>query len=116
MAALIVPLMIQSPACSQEEGEGYELAYGSLVSKSDDQITISQMNTETDESEDISFAINAETIYDGVESLDELNAGDMVEVLYAMDDGAKTAVMISSGVMEEDESGAMDESYEPEVQ
>ena len=94
IALLAFPLIASNTSWSQDEPE-YEFAYGAVVSKAANQVTIAEYNFDTAEEENNVYDTDDLTELDGIGSLEDLVAGDEVEVLYLMEGTRRVAALVA---------------------
>ena len=109
LMALALPFMALGASWGQEEEPKYDFAYGALVSKTSDQITISEYNFDTDAEESVAYTVNEYTDFDGGEGLTGLNVGDEIEVLYTAEGGQKVAVSVAESKEDAGQDNAVEE-------
>ena len=94
-AVLTMSCAAPTAGWAQEGETGYDLAYGSVVSVAESQITISEYNYDTDQEEAIMYVVNDNTIFEEMAGIGDLQPGEEVEILYLMEGTQRTAVMVS---------------------
>ena len=99
------PVPAETPAEEEPliEFEGAEFSYGTVKSISGDQLVVSEYDYENDKDIDVTYSVNAETTYEGVQSLVEIAAGDSVDIDYKIEGHKKTAVAVAVEKGGEDE-------------
>jgi hypothetical protein len=85
------------------EFEGAEFSYGTVKSVSGDQIVVTEYDYEQDKDIDVTYSVNAETTYEGVQSMSEIAAGDSVDVDYKIEGDKKIALAVAVEKGGEDE-------------
>ena len=94
----VVALMMvcfNSPAMTQEAGEGIQYSFGVVVKVSAKQIVLREYDYEKDQEIEITYMINPETGLNGVASIDEIKANDNVEIYFQEREGQKIAEVIA---------------------
>jgi hypothetical protein len=92
---------ISSLSYAQEDEEAAvvveetEYSYGIVSSVSANQIVVKEINYDTDEETDVTYSIDPAVKLEGVESLTDIAAGDMVDIDYVVKDDKKIAKIIS---------------------
>lgn len=90
----IYPLSINATAAEADEGE-LEYAYGIVEEISLKEIVLSEYNYDTGEELEVSYAITSDTKFVNVEKLEDISAGDNVEIDFIIKNGTNTAKIIS---------------------
>ena len=109
LMALALPFMASGAGWGQGEEPKYDFAYGALVSKSSDQITISDYNFDTDAEEKVSYMVNEWTDFEGGAGLEGLEAGDSIEILYSLEGGQRVAVSVAESTEDVDQGETIEE-------
>jgi len=97
-------VMAVVPAMAQEAEEQWEFTFGKVVSVSNDQITISEYNLESEQEVEVTYGVSATTEFINIEGLSGLKPGDDVEIEFKEVDGQKIAMALAK-----DEEVMMDE-------
>lgn len=77
--------------------EKTDFAFGRALEISGGQIKIRELSEETGQITDLIFNINEKTRLENVSSIEEIKPGDLVEIDYLDENGAKIAVYITRG-------------------
>ena len=101
LVALAIPLIALNASWSQEEEPKYEFTFGTVVSKIENQITVSEYNIDTGEEENVVYNVNEETNFENQEGLADLDVGDEIEVLYVVEGDQRIVASVAES--EEDE-------------
>lgn len=109
LMALALPFMALGVSWGQGEEPKYDFAYGALVSKSGDQITISEYNFDTDAEENVAYVVNEWTDFEGGAGPEGLDVGDSVEILYTAEEGRRVAVSVAESKEDEGQDDAVEE-------
>jgi hypothetical protein len=115
VAALSLMLIGIKPSFSQNVSAEDEVQYalGDLILKSATEISLSEINYETEEEMQATYLIDSETLWDNIRSIDDIKEGDEIEVFYREVEGKKKAMVIAkSEVDDEDFISESDESLE----
>lgn len=76
-------------------GEEPEYAFGTVKSVAKDQIVITEFDYDTGEEKEVAYSIDPKAEISGVSSLQDVAAGDEVDVDYLVKDGKNVAVALS---------------------
>ncbi|MDD5217064.1 MAG: hypothetical protein PHN49_12550 [Candidatus Omnitrophica bacterium] len=83
----------QAPKAPAEQDMDY--AYGIAKTVASDSVTISEYNYMTGEDEDVVYVVNPETKLENIKSLQEIAAGDDVDIGFVTKDAKKIALSIA---------------------
>lgn len=72
-----------------------EYAFGTVKSVAQDQIVVTEFDYDTGEEKEVAYSIDPQAEISGVSSLQEVAAGDEVDVDYLVKDGKNVAVALS---------------------
>ena len=78
-----------------EEESPTEFTYGTVASISDNQISLSEYDYEKDEDVTASYFVSEKTEFNNVKNLQEILAGDVIDIIYQESDGKRLATHIS---------------------
>lgn len=109
LMALALPLLTLGVSWGQGEEPKYDFAYGALVSKTSDQVTISEYNFDTDAEENVAYDVNEWTDFEGGKGLEGLDVGDEVEILYTAEGGKRVAVSVAESTEDGDKGETVEE-------
>ncbi|HLF18364.1 MAG TPA: DUF5666 domain-containing protein [Candidatus Omnitrophota bacterium] len=115
LCSLSFGVMAISPVMAQEVEEQWEFTFGKVASVSNDQITISEYNLESEQEADVTYAVNATTEFVNIEGLSALKPGDDIEIEFKEEEGQKVAMAVAKDeevMMEENMGEAMEEPAE----
>jgi len=84
---------------------GLEITFGIVVEASATQIVILEYDYEEDLEKEVAYLIDPETQYEEVESYQELEPGDPVEIMYSYQGDKKVAETIKKEVLSEEDEG-----------
>lgn len=89
-------------------------SYGTVKNISQDQITVTEYDYDTDEEIDETYAINSKTAFQNVTAIGEIAVGDNVDIVYVTENGVKIAQSIAAEKPSpEDESAPEGQQQEP---
>lgn len=89
-------------------GEETEFSYGTVKSVSADQIVISEYDYEADKDVDVTYQVSADVKIEGAASLQEIAAGDAVDIDFLVKDGQNVATALTvEKAVEEGEEAAL---------
>ena len=104
-------------AHAEDEATAGKFSYGEVKTVAAGEIVISEYNYDDDQMVEAAYTINAETKINNFASVEEIKAGDEVEIEYAEVEGKKAALAISKAEeYEEGEEGAAAPASEGEAQ
>lgn len=101
-------------AVAQEAEELTEYAYGTIVNLNSEKLTLLEYDYNKDEDVELIYLIDPEVNLKNITALDELKAGENVEIDFLIKNGQKIALVISldkPGVLEDE---SFPENSEPE--
>lgn len=93
MGAVLLTGIALSASAQPEETAMF--SYGNVVSVAVDNIVLEEYNYEQDTMAQVTYAINAETKFEDLGSVQEIKAGDEVEIEYAEAEGKRVAKVVS---------------------
>ena len=115
----VAPAVPEAAPAGQAADET-EFSYGTVKSIAADQIVVSEYDYDTDKDVDVTYSVPAGTTFENVASLQEIKAGDAVDIDYTLKDGKKVAssVTVEKPIAEGEEDVALDtgaDQGEPEA-
>ena len=99
-AQVPAPAPAAAPAQADEDLTNY--SYGTIVRASASEIVLSEYDLATDGDIEVTYKVDSKIEMENIKSLDEIKAGDNVDIDYVEKDGAKTAVYIAKEVLGEE--------------
>ncbi len=69
--------------------------YGNVVTAGEGVISVLEYDFENDQDIEIGYSVNEETVFQNLTGLEEVQAGDEVEIMYEEADGQRVAKMVS---------------------
>lgn len=93
-----------------ESADDEDFAFGTVVSASENSITILEYDFDSETEKEATYAVKAETQFENAVSLKDILANDEVEINYKEQDGNKVATFISKDLpMEEGDDAYLDD-------
>lgn len=87
-----------------QETKDLQAAFGSVIKTSENQIVISQYNSDQEIDQEVTYVVDPQTHIEGATTVGEIAAGQEVEILYEDLDGNKVARFISKELLPDDET------------
>ena len=105
-----------SVALAQENDVSLDYSYGTVASVTADALVLKEYDFEADAEVEVTYIINKDIELNNIDSLEQIQPGDSIDVLFAEENGQKVAKMVTREDLDMGEEMMEEPPMEPDTE